>query len=284
MTVLIDQTFARHVQSLFADLGASAAHAAIPPVLSLADTLDKAYPGASPTRVRLSAAVPRMFATAAVEVWLRAVHSFLISAALTEASPVWATISGYYSSHYCMRAFAHLLGHFQLFRRKRIVQLEIGKPYCSFARKSGGDREHAFYWRIVRRHAHFSADPLFTDNADDADISDAANRNRVTYADHLSRIPQFHALSEAEMRNRIGFIAGIQFGAPPIPDRRKFPDTESVQVVAYHRIVRFRRFLDEILGGKSRFWSVHRTPGWTNGVITFQLIDQAPLPTLDSRR
>src|SRR4051794_22938270 len=52
------------------------------------------------------------FATAAVDIWLRAVHSFLISASLTESSPIWASISGYYSSHYSVRAIAHLLGYF----------------------------------------------------------------------------------------------------------------------------------------------------------------------------
>ena len=59
----------------------------------------------------------RMFATAAVEMWLRGIHSFLISAASTRVSPVWASISGYYASHYTIRAFAHLLGYFQLYRR-----------------------------------------------------------------------------------------------------------------------------------------------------------------------
>src|SRR6516162_3242045 len=49
-----------------------------------------------------------IFATAAVEMWLRGIHSFLISASLTEASPIWASVAGYYSSHYSVRAFAHL--------------------------------------------------------------------------------------------------------------------------------------------------------------------------------
>jgi len=34
------------------------------------------------------------FATAAVEMWLRGIHSFLISASLTEASPIWVTRYG----------------------------------------------------------------------------------------------------------------------------------------------------------------------------------------------
>ncbi len=284
MTVTIDAALLQLVQSLFSDLGGTAARRAIPPYLSLANALDKACPAAKNTTVRVPASVPSMFATAAVEGWLRAVHTFLISAALTQASPVWATISGYYASHYCMRSFAHLLGHFQLFRRKRVVQLESGRPYCSFMQKSGSDREHAFYWRIVKRHAHFTEDPLFTENHDDIDVSDAAHRNRVTYADHLSIFPPFRVLTEEALRQRINFISRIQFAAPPIPDRSRFPDTESVQVVAYHRIVRFRRFVDEALGGSNRFWSVHRTPAWTSGVVSFQLAEQTTLASLDRLR
>jgi hypothetical protein len=284
VSAALDGELQQQVQMLFSKLGGAAARKAIPPLMSLADALNKACPPAQNPRVRVPPDVPGMFATAAVEIWLRAVHTFLVSAALTQASPVRATISGYYASHYSMRAFAHLLGYFQLFRRKRIVQLENGRPYCSFMQKSGTDREHTFYWKIVRRHAHFNADPLFTDNLDDVDVSDAAHRNRVTYADHLSIFPQFRVLDEAALRQRVDFISGIQFGMPPIPDRRRYPDTESVQVVAYHRVVRFRRFLDEILGGSNRFWSVHRTPAWAGGIISFQLTDQSTLATLERRR
>lgn len=64
------------------------------------------------------------FATAAIEMWHRSIHSFLISASLTKSSPIWASVSGYYSSHYSVRAFAHLLGHFQLFKRKELYNFK----------------------------------------------------------------------------------------------------------------------------------------------------------------
>src|SRR5437660_9704152 len=60
----------------------------------------------------------RCFASAAVEMWHRAIHSFLCSVALTETSPLWSRITGYYSSHFVMRAFSHALGFFKSFRRR----------------------------------------------------------------------------------------------------------------------------------------------------------------------
>lgn len=53
-----------------------------------------------------------LFASASVEMWQRAVHSFLWSVALTDRSPIWASVSGYYASHFVMRAFAHSFGFF----------------------------------------------------------------------------------------------------------------------------------------------------------------------------
>lgn len=90
--------------------------------------------------------VARWFTTAAVDMWLRGVHSFLISVSLTNASPIWASVSGYYSSHYVVRAFAHLLGYFQLYRLERIIYLEHDKNkkryICKVVNKK--PQEHEF--------------------------------------------------------------------------------------------------------------------------------------------
>ena len=61
--------------------------------------------------------------------------------------------------------------------------------------------------------------------------------------------------------------------APPLPRISKFPDLEFVQVVAYHRLVTFRKLLDEVLGGKNRFWNVHRKPPFAIKFIDFQLAE-----------
>lgn len=58
----------------------------------------------------------------------------------------------------------------------------------------------------------------------------------------------------------------------PIPNADSYPDIESVQLIAYHRLVRFRMFLDEILGSSNRFWSVHRKPSWALDYLNFQVI------------
>lgn len=274
MTAEVDATLRRHLELVFAGLNPHGAHRAFPAPLALATALEEIYKKSPDGRVRVPQNVPTLFATAAVEVWLRSIHSFLISASITDASPIWSAVAGYYSSHYSMRAFAHLLGYFQLFRRKRIVSLERTRPECVFSRKQAADREHSFYWRVVKTDPYFAADPLFTDNLDDSEVSDAANRNRSTYGDHLSTaLPQFRVLSEQALKNRIRFISSMEFVDPPIPRRANAPDVESVQVVAYHRLVRFRRLLDEILGTKSRFWNIHRAPTWAHGWIEFQLIE-----------
>ena len=50
--------------------------------------------------IALRPAVAKLFCKAGVDSWMRAVHSFLISTALTDGSPIWASVTGYYSSHY----------------------------------------------------------------------------------------------------------------------------------------------------------------------------------------
>lgn len=279
----IDSALKTRLQASFAPLKAVAAEKAFPPPLSLASKLEQSMPtkdfiGAFP----VSQAVCTHFVTAAVDCWLRAVHSFLTSAALTEASPVWSSVSGYYASHYSVRAFAHLLGYFQLYHNKRIVKIELtsgGKHVCNADKKQGSDREHKFYWKLVKQDLHFAADPLFrlNESAPNVDASDAGHRERLNYADHIGQTPIFRSLDSPTLRSRIQFISDIQFSTPPIPKKSRAPDVESVQVIAYHRIVTFRRFLDEVLGGTNRFWSVHRNPAWASGMMDFQLTEQGAL-------
>jgi hypothetical protein len=46
----------------------------------------------------------------------------------------------------------------------------------------------------------------------------------------------------------------------PIPNADNFPDIASVQILAYHRIVKFRKVLDDIVGAEHRFWAIQRNP------------------------
>src|SRR5687767_3491390 len=106
------------LEGAFQSLNRRPAEKSFPAPYSLARTLESLVPAKGVAAVQVSQQVPTLFATAAVEMWLRAVHTFLISASLTDVSPIWCSVSGYYSSHYSVRAFAHLLGFFQLFRKK----------------------------------------------------------------------------------------------------------------------------------------------------------------------
>ena len=221
-----------------------------------------------------------LFATASVDMWLRAIHSFLISASLTATSHIWASVAGYYSSHYSVRALAHLLGYFQLHAQKKIVKLHVenGRYLCDYTRKTGADREHTAYWRLVKRAPLFASDQLFTENASDGNVSsDVAHRDRANYIDHLGTFPTFKPLNATELKNRIDRISSIEFTVPPIPDSDKYPDVESVQIIAYHRLVRYRDLVNNILGGDNRFWSVCRNPAWAQDYVDYQLTEQASL-------
>jgi len=276
----IDKELENRLKAIFAPLNKKAAGGSIPPPSSLSKSLEKVIarrPMPTTSNVELTTAT--YFATAAVEAWFRAVHSFLVSASLTDASPIWASVSGYYSSHYSVRAFAHLLGYFHLFQKRLIVRLEIhgGRHVCVFDRKTKGDREHRLYWHVVKKHPHFNSDPLFTENDPGSDASDVGHRDRANYIDHLSQYPNFQVLDIETLKRRVQYISQIRFTTPPIPKLSRFPDVVSVQVVAYHRMVKFRQFLDEVLGGKNRFWNVCRNPSWAGSMIDFQLTEQGGL-------
>lgn len=279
----IDQQLRTRLETVFALLNTRSATRSLPRLGALSDRLGTVLPprGTPAANVAVDPEVAAMFMTAAVEIWMRAVHSFLVSTSLTEASPIWASASGYYSSHYSVRAFAHLLGYFQLFKHKRIVCLEFqgSRHVCRFDQKRAGDREHRFYWNIVKQDQHFIADPLFTENASGGggDVSDVGHRDLANYADHVSQLPTFRTLDVNTLKERVQYISQIPFANPPLPRRSRFPDVQAVQVVAYHRVVKFRQFVDAILGGRNRFWNVHRNPSWTAGMIDFQLAEQGTL-------
>jgi hypothetical protein len=281
--ITIDAELRRRVEGLFAPLQNAAANS-FPPIAALSTKLKEIAPSNS-SSINVRPEVVSLFATAAVEMWLRAVHSFIVSAALTEDSPIWSSVSGYYSSHYTIRGFAHLLGYFKIHSVKKVVELEQqrgGRHVCKFQMKGGDGREHRLYWQLVKQNPHFQSDPFFTENPAQRDWkeiheSDAGHRERANYADHVSRFPVFHPLKEDVLKRRIAHISKVVCDAPPIPKPLSFPDVDSVQLVAYHRLVKFRRFVDEVIGTGNRFWKKHRSPSWVNGFVDFQLVDQDSL-------
>ena len=272
----IDAGLRSQIVRSFAPLRHEAA-ATFPPAGTLSKSLsDLATPRAkAPYGIMLRPAIVKLFSKAGVDSWMRAVHSFLISAALTDVSPIWASVTGYYSSHYSVRAFAHVFGFFQLYGVKQKAQLDLaGNPLsCTYDPKKGSDREHRIYWKAVKANPLFANDDLFTENDSNQDPSDSGHRDHANYKDLLQSLPPFHPLDREQVRLRIQRISAIEFSVPPIPSAKKYPDVESVQIVAYHRLVRFRDILDEVLGADNNFWSVHRDPPWARGLIDYQLVD-----------
>ncbi len=275
----IDEPTRIQIREVFRPLNTVAAANTFPPPATLSETLKNISPALTaenPSRnINLTPRDASYFATAAVEMWLRSVHSFLVSTSLTEVSPIWASVSGYYSSHYSVRGLAHLLGYFHLFSKSQTTELTYvsGRYVCKFTKKKSGKGggEHALYWDLVKDHPVFSADPLFTKNTLNQDASDAGHRNRANYLDHIYEYPNFQPLNREALKNRVDHISKMVFQTPPIPKISGFPDVDSVQLIAYHRLVSFRNLLDQELGGHNRFWNVHRNPPFATQFMNFQL-------------
>jgi len=221
-----------------------------------------------------------MLASAGVEMWHRAVHSLLWSVALTESSPLWASVSGYYASHFVMRAFAHSMGIFKSFTKKATVQILVqnGQFVCTRLSDSGG--EHAFYWKAVKGHPKLSSNPLFRENHErennkQEDKSDAIHRNFANYADHLNSFQALKFSTTQEVSERVEKISRIRLHSvtAPTPQRGNFPDIYNVQILAFQRIVAFHDFLEDRVP-KNRFWRAHRRPNWCKDIISFQVEDQ----------
>ena len=279
----IDQQLKTRLDETFRPLNTRSASKSLPGPGTLSNTLTLEEAKAHTNSRSISPTLASHFGTAAVEIWQRSVHSFLISTSLTDTSPIWASVTGYYSSHYSVRGIAHLLGYFYLYRRQKVARLEFGNSggcKCLFLKRPKGvsrGGEHQVYWALVKQDSLFTADPFFTDNKQDADESDAGHRNYANYADHIGRYPVFHPLDRNAISDRIERISKFPFDDPPLPRRTQFPDVTFVQLIAYHRIVCFRRILDEALGATNRFWSVQRTPSFAVEFMDYQLTEGSGL-------
>jgi hypothetical protein len=263
------------IKLMFAGLNGAGRINIYPEAGSLREALNNLINSSTSSSPVASQAVIRNFATASIEMWHKSIHSFLISASLTKASPVWASVSGYYSSHYAIRGFAHLLGYFLLYsRNKSTIKLEVNNTQhiCNILPKTRADGEHRFYCTKVHQHPDFVLDPFFTFNNEFLDESDSGHRNKANYYDHIYGFPPFQILDAASLKERVQVISGMPFYDAPIPNKRSYADIESVQLVAYYRLVKFRSFLDEILGTGNSYWSYHRNPLWCSNFIKYQTI------------
>jgi hypothetical protein len=268
-------TTSQLIEAMFSGLNRRSAAHSIPPPGTLSAKLTSIVEKATGETSSIESATLTFFATASVEMWHRSVHSFLISTSLTKASPLWASVSGYYSSHYAVRALAHLLGYFQLQSKRRILQVAVSdRQYiCHITQKRASHREHKFYWTTVKGNARFAANPFFTKNEEGQQRSDSGHRSKANYADHVDQFPNFQTLDETYLKERVDKIANVELSDAPIPKAESYPDTENVQLIAYHRMVTFRKLVDDILGGSNRFWTAQRKPGWCPKFLDFQIIE-----------
>lgn len=272
----LDPGIRSRLEASFDRLGSRPAVDAIPRPQSLAKALGDIAPVSGSGNVHANDALVDLFTTGAVEIWLRSVHSFLLSTSSAPYSPVWASVSGYYASHYAVRSCAHLLGFFHMFRRRcnATLKKQGNRTICEFQQKTRADREHKVYWKVVKDCPLFAGDLLFTSNPEGADISDVGHRDYSNYVDHLG---QFHRTLQYDIngtRDLIDRISGLSFDDPPIPRRDRFPDTLNVQVVAYQRIVAFRKLVDDVVSADNRFWGVYRNPPWARDLVSFRLVEQ----------
>lgn len=216
--------------------------------------------------------IVKLFGHAAVEVWERAIHSFLISVELSDSSEIWASVAGYYASHYAMRASAHLLGHFQLHSMSRNIVIDIAAHQCQIAVPKGQDgREHWYYWKVVANDDAFANNLMFSLHLANQETSDSAHRVWANYVELLDGFSYGNALGYDAIKQRVREISEFPLATPPFPG--PYPDVKNVQLIAYHRIVTFRKLLDDSLGRSNHFWNVHRNPGWCRDLVNFQVAE-----------
>jgi hypothetical protein len=280
----ISPTLKQQVKVWFGHLNTQTSARFSPQRLSLVTALGGIVPRVGdPLDVSIDKNIVKTYMASAVEIWHRAVHSFLVSASLTASSPIWSSVAGYYSSHYTIRGIAHLLGYFQLYKEKKVAQIKIsnGQYVCTFIDRHANHREHKYYWKVVHEDPNFSGCHLFRYNDELQNVSDAGHRCLANYGDNINQFQAFNFPSTTDIVNRVEIISNMSFDDPPIPRRENYPDLDSVQIIAYHRLVYFRQILDEILSDTNRYWTSKRSPNWTSGLIDFQLAEQANLTLLN---
>jgi hypothetical protein len=69
-------------------------------------------------------------------------------------------------------------------------------------------------------------------------------------------------------------ISGIRLESVGKPEVEKYPDLETLQVLAFHRILAFQTFIDDRVTNNP-FWRTHREPTWCKDIMAFQTPDLA---------
>jgi len=191
--------------------------ATLPPISALTPRLEEVVKfHRNPARgfdFRFTPADSKYFASAAVDMWHRAVHSLLISAALTRESTLWSSVSGYYTTHYTFRALAHLMGYYQLFQLRWMVSLRMEGGHLIGAFRKGREREHDWYRNVVSKLPCLNSDPFFT-SLKPSSMIDVSHRDRANYVDHLGLPPNLQDINREAIRIRMQQLARIEVLTP----------------------------------------------------------------------
>src|SRR6266700_8258347 len=91
--MIVDESLRSHVLATFGPLGELTADYTPPEPRTLSIFLEPLVPEGAAASKDIDAKSASFFATAAVDIWLRGVHSFLVSASLSETSPIWASVT-----------------------------------------------------------------------------------------------------------------------------------------------------------------------------------------------
>ena len=271
----INYTLADQIIELsFGKLDKANAKMDFPETGSLSNHLNGLIAGMGTTSPILNHKYSPMLASAGVEMWHRAIHSFLWSIALTNGSPLWSSVSGYYSSHFVMRAFAHSMGIFKSFTKKEVIQVIVnnGQFVCSPVGWGKDRGEHEFYWKAVKEHPKFLSNDIFRINNQKDIKSEASHRTFANYTDHLNSFVPIDFPSPLAVAETIEKISRIRLGS--FPSREDYPDLQNVQILAFQRIVAYQDFIDEKVY-KNRFWKAHRRPSWCKYLMRYQVEDQS---------
>ncbi len=227
-----------------------------------------------------------MLATASVEMWHRAIHSFLLSVAVTDRSRLWASVAGYYSSHYVMRAFAYSMGLFKSFIEGAAIQVVILDENLSCLKLEGEKYkkgEHSFYWMVVKEHPAIRPNALFRINPPKSEKSESFHRTTANYTDHVNDFTRLVFPDGASMRESVQRISRMRrnLDTNSSIELNGYPDVINVQILAFQRIIAYRDYFDQKVSD-NRFWKAHRTPQWARDTMLYQ-VESTGLEAIDQQ-
>jgi hypothetical protein len=178
-----------------------------------------------------------------------------------------------------MRAFAHSMGIFKSFTKRKGIQIVMGNGQFVLSEVKTKDGEHPFYWKVVKSHPKFAPNPLFRNNSERDENSDSTHRTFANYTDHVDSFTFIDFPQLREVAENVEKISRIRLNSVDKASRDDYPDLQNVQILAFQRIVAFHDFLDERVP-TNRFWRAHRRPTWCKDIMLFQVEDRGLEPPL----